>query len=100
MKKLIAALGLLGTLALVACSSSTGTLSRDPVSYLIISGVQDNLSATIDDQPPVALAPQSKPVSLQVSPGRHRIRIQRGQALLVDRVVLVSDLQTLEIPIP
>jgi hypothetical protein len=93
--------GLLGLALLVTgCSSSSGTLSREPIAFLRISGITDNLTASVDELAPVSLAPQLKPVTLQLAPGKHRIRILRGQALLVDRVVLVSDQQTLEISVP
>ena len=85
---------------IVGCSSSSGTLSREPVSYLRISGLSAGLSATVDNLPPVALPDQSKPISLQVSPGKHHIRITHDQTVLVDRMILVSDLQTLEISVP
>jgi hypothetical protein len=93
--------GLLGlALLIMGCSSTTGTLSRDPVGFLSISRITDNLTATVDELAPISLAPQRKPVTLQVAPGKHRIRILRDAALLVDRVVYISDQQTLEISVP
>jgi len=88
------------TLMIIGCSSTTGTLSREPVAFIRISRITDNLTATVDELAPIALAPQREPATLQVAPGKHRIRILRGQALLVDRDVLISDQQTLEISVP
>jgi hypothetical protein len=62
--------------------------------------VVETLTATVDELPPVALVPQSKPNMLQLRPGKHRIKITRDQTILVDRVVLISDQQTLEISVP
>lgn len=104
MKNRLMKLGCVGlcglALLMSGCSSTTGTLSKEPIAFLSISGITDNLTATVDELAPISLAPQSKPVTLQVAPGKHRVRILRGQALLVDRVVLISDQQTLEISVP
>ena len=87
-------------LLVTGCSSSSGTLSKDPVAFLRITGIKDNLIATVDELPAVSLLPEDKPTILQLVPGKHRIKIMHGEALLVDRVVLISDQQTLEISIP
>jgi len=91
---------LIGTLALSGCYTTTGTTSRDPVAYLQISGTRGGLTAIVDDLAPIAVAPKEGQTRLQIAPGRHRIRILQGGTVLVDRTVLVSDLQTLEIPVP
>jgi hypothetical protein len=82
------------------CSSTTGTLSRDPVAYLRLAGVTEGHTAVVDDLAPVALMPKKQQATLQVAPGKHRIRVLSGQSVLVDRTILVSDLQTLEISVP
>ena len=87
-------------LLFTGCSSSSGTLSREPVSFLRISGVVGNLTAIIDELPSVSLDPEHKLNTLQLRPGKHRIRIVRDQTTLVDRMVLISDQQTLEISVP
>jgi hypothetical protein len=91
---------LLTGIALAGCSSISGTLARDPAGYLAIIGVNTELVAIVDGGAPIPMHPQSKAVRLQVSPGRHRVRILQGTALRVDRDVLVSDQQTLEVPVP
>jgi hypothetical protein len=88
------------TLAVSGCYTTTGTLSREPVGYLQLSGVREGLTAMVDDLQPVAIAPTDGQARLQVSPGRHRIRVQQGETVLVDRTILVSDQQTLEISVP
>lgn len=91
---------LIGTLALTSCYTTTGTLSREPVAYLQLSGVGEGYTAIIDDSPPVALVSENGLAQLQIAPGRHRVRILRGGVERVDRTLLVSDLQTLEISVP
>lgn len=91
---------LAASLLFAGCSSSSGTLSREPVSYLSVSPIAAVVSVAIDDLPPVTLEPQRKPRILQLKPGKHRVRISRNQTIVVDRVILVSDQQTFEISIP
>jgi hypothetical protein len=87
-------------LGLAGCgSTTTGTISHEPVSYLRLAGVTEGHTAVVDDLPPVPLVPKKQQATLQVAPGKHRIRVYRDGAVLVDRTILVSDLQTLEIPI-
>ena len=86
--------------ALASCNSTSGTLSREPAAFLAIIGVNVELVAVVDGGAPIPLHPQDKAVRLQVAPGRHRIKILQGAALRVDRDILVSDQQTLEIPVP
>ncbi len=95
---LVAAGGLTGISA--GCHSTSGTITRAPVAYFDILGVGEQVTASIDDGRAVALAQSEKPVRLQVEPGRHHIQIYRAGSLVVDRLVLVSDTQTLEIALP
>lgn len=87
-------------LAVSGCYTTTGTLSREPVGYLQLSGVREGLTAKVDDLQPVAITPAEGQARLQITPGRHRIRVQHGEMVLVDRTILVSDQQTLEISVP
>lgn len=102
-KYLLALLGvaMLGVVALCAgCHASTGTLSRDPVSFLKVIGPTDGVMVTIDELAPVGLPKDRKFATLQVKPGKHHVRCERGNIVLVDRTILVSDDQTLEISLP
>lgn len=86
-------------LFVAGCGSTTGTLSRDPVAYIRLAGVTEGHMAVVDDLAPVALVPTKQQATLRIAPGKHRIRVLNGQAVLVDRTILVSDLQTLEISV-
>lgn len=85
---------------MVGCATHTGTLSREPVAYLRFVGVTEYHMVLVDDLAPVQLTPKKRQATLPVSPGKHRIRVLRSDVLLVDRTILVSDLQTLEISVP
>lgn len=92
-------LTLILALVMAGCSTHTGTISRDPVAYIRLEGITENHMAVVDDLAPVHLDPKKRQATLQVTPGKHRIRVLNGQAVLVDRTILVSDLQTFEISV-
>jgi hypothetical protein len=85
---------------LVGCHTNTGTISREPVSYFQVVNVKPGFTAIVDENPPVALDTAKGKATLKVSPGKHRIRLMQGSVAIVDRIVLISDLQTLEIAAP
>lgn len=91
---------LLVSIWLAGCYSATGTISHDPVAYLQLQGAREGLTVVVDDLAPVPVVSQKGLARLKVSPGRHRIRVLSLGNVLVDRTILVSDLQTLEISIP
>lgn len=82
------------------CYSTTGTVSREPEAYLAVMNVGQEVTASIDEGEKITLKQGKKPVRLQVTPGKHRIQVYRSGTLVVDRAVLVSDTQTLEVGLP
>ena len=82
------------------CSSNSGTVSHAPIAYFELIGVAGNMSVSIDGGEAISLEPKSKSIRLQVEPGRHRIKVSKAGEIILDRKVLVSDQQTLEIRLP
>ena len=82
---------------LTSCHSVTGTVSHEPTGYFRFVGAADGDVAIIDDGAPIQLRPDTPVV---VVPGKHRVQVSRAGAIVMDREVLVSDLQTLELRIP
>lgn len=96
--KLLLCIALAGPIAgVTACHSVTGTVSHDPTGYFSILGAIDGDVATIDDGAPLRINPGTP---IMVVPGKHRVQVSRGGAVIMDREVLVSDLQTLELRLP
>lgn len=81
-------------------STATGTRSFDPVAYIKIKGTKDGQIVVLDDLPAAAISKSNENELIQVAPGKHRIRITQKDRVLVDRIIYVSDVQTLEIIIP
>ncbi len=100
MKKFINYLPIIAVLFTSGCYSISGTISKEPLAYLRITGVQDKLILNVDDASPVIITPQKDPINIQVTPTKHSIKIMRGDAIIVNRIVLLSDQQTLEISVP
>lgn len=100
MKKLKIYIPIIALLFTSGCYSISGTISKEPIAYLRIIGVQDKLLLSIDDASSIIITPQKDPIDIKTTPTKHRIDIRRGDALLVSRIVLLSDQQTLEISVP
>jgi hypothetical protein len=82
---------------LVGCHSMTGTVSHEPAAYISILGASDGDIATIDGGAPVRLHSGDDNDPIAAKPGKHLVRVSRSGFVVVDREVLVSDQQTLEI---
>jgi len=81
-------------------STVTGTRSFDPVAYVKIKGTKNGQIVVLDDLPAKVIFKSNENELIQVTPGKHRIRITQQDKILVDRIIYVSDAQTLEIIIP
>lgn len=99
-KPTVGLLLLVALLGLSGCYSTTGTMTRDPVSYLLISKSREGLTVAVDELAPVPVVTHKGQARVQVAPGRHRVRVLQNGTVLVDRTILVSDLQTIEITVP
>ncbi len=82
---------------LVGCHSMTGAVSHEPTAYISFLGASDGDMASIDDGAPVRLHSGDGNDPIAARPGRHAVRVIRAGVAVVDREILVSDLQTLEI---
>ena len=97
-QRLSAILAALVTLAaLSGCMQSTGTVSTDPTSYIRFLGAEKGDTASVDGATAVALDPD-KP--LLITPGKRHIQVSRGGSTVLEKDVMVSDLQTLEVRLP
>ena len=84
------------------CQHQEGLLTRAPVSYLVFTGKAVGTIARIDESQTVPLNQEhiSSKTRFAVEPGRHHIRIERAGAVIVDRIILLVDQQSMEIPVP
>ncbi|MDI1336442.1 MAG: hypothetical protein PSU94_09715 [Lacunisphaera sp.] len=88
---------LLAVIGLVGCTANTGTITHAAIAHFAFVGNAEGAAVTIDEQTAVTLGEHTK---LATEPGRHRVRVSKGEKLVVDREVLVGDQQTMEILIP
>ncbi|MDP3070780.1 MAG: hypothetical protein Q8N18_10850 [Opitutaceae bacterium] len=91
---------LLGVLALAAgCAQRTGSLTKVPASFLVFVGDTANAKVTVDERP-FELTKENSKNHFEVSPGVHRVKIEKQGRVVVDREILLSDRQTMEVAIP
>jgi hypothetical protein len=91
---------LLGVLALAAgCAQQTGTLTKAAASFLVFVGDTANAKVTVDDRP-FDLTKDNSKNHFEITPGVHRVRIEKQGRVVVDREILLSDRQTMEVAIP
>lgn len=91
------------TLALFAgCGLHEGTINKGQISYLIFTGNSDKVQVYIDDLQPFSVKPSndSQPDRYEISPGKHKIKIERGGNIVVNRRVLLGNGIIKEIKIP
>ncbi len=81
------------------CAQQTGTITKAAASYLVFVGDSTGSKVTVDDRP-FALTNENSKSHFALSPGVHRIKIEKLGRLVVDREILLSDRQTMEIAIP
>ena len=84
----------------VACfHQDTGALSRAPAAFLVFSGETSNALVSVDSRP-FELNGDNAKNHFELSPGKHRVRVTRQGQVVVDRELLLSDGQTMEVSIP
>ena len=92
---------------LSACGYKEGVLVKEPVSYFWFTGDVQEAMVKIDDKEPFALTKAAAfkesgegKVYYQVSPGKHRVVVEKGGQRVVDKILYVGDgtIQEIEIP--
>jgi len=96
-----ALLALLGVLALGnGCwHSDSGTITKASASFLVFSGNPINAVVTVDNRPFTLTEDNAKNL-FEVPPGIHRVKIEKQGRVVVDREILLTDKQRVEIAIP
>lgn len=89
---------LLLLLGLAACGGyQAATIQKDEVSYVKFVGDWKGVTIHIDNLEPIQLVDQNK---YGLAPGKHTIKVFRGERLLLNRVLFISDQEVREVRIP
>lgn len=80
-------------------NQQTGTLTRAAASYLVFRGDTTFATVTVDNQA-FALTEENAKNHFELAPGIHRVKVEKQGRVVVDREILLSDRQTVEIAIP
>ncbi|PNU18641.1 hypothetical protein C2E25_16600 [Geothermobacter hydrogeniphilus] len=75
----------------------SGTTQKQTVSALQFVGNVDNARVVVDGAEPFSIASIQ---NYEIAPGKHSIKIYRGDRLLVNRVVFLGNHQTTEVRVP
>lgn len=99
-RRLLAVVAIAFAVGLAGCALQTGTITRAPTASFSFVGVVEGAVVTIDNGAPVTLTGSKRGGIVPTLPGRHQVRVSRDGVILVDREVLVGDLQIFEIALP
>jgi len=97
------------TVLIVACGYKEGAVQKSEAGYIEFTGNWKGATVMIDDLVPFSLSStydsesgttSSSPLIYKLSPGKHRVRIYRGERLVVDRMLFLSSQSRLEVDIP
>tara|TARA_Y100001970_G_C14217497_1_gene850579 strand:+ start:1191 stop:1511 length:321 start_codon:yes stop_codon:yes gene_type:complete len=94
---------------LFSCSSSnTGAIQKAEFSYIKFLGDFKNVSVVIDDGEAINLSYyqnnmfiiEEKNTLFKTTKGKHSVKVYRGEALIVNRIIFIEDQATFEVLIP
>lgn len=98
MKRFLAIALCLALLGLVGCGGyQTGVRQKATVSAIELTGNYAGATLVIDNGQPLSL---DKIHRYELAPGKHTIQVFRGDRLLVNRVLFLSNDQTTEVRVP
>lgn len=90
----------LGMMSLFSgCAHQTGTITRSAASFLMFKGDATDARITIDGRT-FNLTKDNAKDHFEITPGVHRVTIEKQGRVVVDREILLSDRQTIEVAIP
>jgi len=87
-------------LALVAgCAQQTGSITKASASFLVFVGDTANAKVSVDGRG-FDLTKNNTKNHFEIAPGVHRLKVEKQGQVVVDREILLSDQQTMEVSIP
>ena len=91
-------------LLISSCGIKSGVVSSEEIGYLSFSGDWTDSTVQIDYGPAIKIGiveSTSQPVlRFSIKPGKHHVLVMRGERLLVEKLIFVSDRQTMELIVP
>lgn len=90
MKKILSILSLLLLLLASGCGYKEGVATASQKSYLYFSGNVSDIKVSVDDAVEFSVLSGEKH-QYAITPGKHTVKIYRGEHLLVVREIFISD---------
>lgn len=100
MKRLTAVVFVLLFTFMSGCGYKEGVQSEERVSYLYFSGSAKGAVVYIDDLPTFTVEKLGPDETYKVAPGKHLIIVKKGDQVLVQRTLLLTDGVAKEIYVP
>lgn len=83
------------------CGTQSGVVIREAVSYIQFSGNWDGAIAQFDGGKELKVGDGSNSALMfSIKPGNHNLKVTKNGSVVVDRVLFLSDGQTMEVSIP
>ena len=95
----IAVMTTLGVIS-AGCALREESVQLEEVAYVTFVGDPGELRFQVDDGEPVALKDTHREVRYEAAPGRRRVRVWRGDELIVDRLIFLSRGQSFRVVLP
>lgn len=88
--------------ALFSCGYQTGVVQKTGVGYLQFSGAwdADEITVQVDDGQPFKLRTFDTATLFETTPGKHSLKVLRGEKTVVDRIIFLESQATFEVKIP
>lgn len=102
MKIMKAVVVILSSVLLMGCiAHQEGVIQKADVSYITFTGNIKNAIVQLDNDKPFQMMEESQGKRLyQLRPGRHVIKVFRGNVLIVNRILFLDNQTTTEVMIP
>jgi hypothetical protein len=87
------------SLILSSCGGyNTGILQKSDKGFIKFSGNTVGMSISLDDG--VRFTKDEKVDLIELKPGKHNIKVFRDETLMVNRIIIVENQNTIEIEVP
>lgn len=83
-------LGFLGLLLISSCGYKEGISISEQASYLYFTGDTSTILVSIDGGEKFSVS-SGRDHQYKITPGKHIVRVYRGEAMLVERQIYLSD---------
>jgi len=90
MKRMTGLMGLIAVVIMAGCGYKSGTATGAREAFLYFTGDVEGVGVSVDDGQPFSVKP-GRDNQYRVAPGRHTVKVYKGDAIIVEREIYVGD---------